>query len=653
MNRRNGHGRSKISVIRHAAFAGALVSLPMPVVVGQQPRQTRTPIGIDRELGAAAGELIRAANKQSSSFHRASVKQDQAIESVATPTGVPEAEPSRHSCYVPGAQHVSIPAPVRHGPFSSQLDPYRVRAIDIPDPDHRSESEPPALGELWWQPLLPNSIGISNETLPVDVSTLTQTALIYSPYVRAVLTEPQIKRSDLVIADSEFDAIAFVEAKFADTNEPVGSLLTTGDASERFLDNTFSSAAGLRKKSRVGGALEAVQRGGFQDNNSTFLIPNPQGTSRLEINFTQPLLKDHGRAVNNTRILLAQIDVELSKSEVRADLEEHLVDVTRAYWNLYEARAEWLQRNRLLDGATELHRVLVARGGVDSQKRQILRAEVAVTSRRSDLIRAETRIKNAQARLRNLTGDPRLIQSTRWELTPQDRPLAFPVNISTREATITALDRRPDIAQALRRIQAVSARVGAAKNQVLPRLDMILSTYVAGLDDKTDTFGAFVNQFSDGRPSYAAGLLYEAPFGNRASRARLQRSRWELVRAMNEFQQTTDLAFTEVEIAVRETKASLDEAITKKQAIDAASHEVSYLQQRWELLPDPNESAILLIENLLDAQERLADSERGFVRAQVAYAMSWVQLRRAMGVLLTIDPVGRDCFMPNGRESHP
>ncbi|MGI9474915.1 MAG: TolC family protein [Rubripirellula sp.] len=505
--------------------------------------------------------------------------------------------------------------------------------------------------DLWWQTLIPNSIGISPETLPVDVASLTQTALVYSPYVQAVLTEPQIKRSDLVVADAEFDALAFVEAKFADTNEPVGSLLTTGDASERYLDNTFSSAAGLRKKSRLGGALEAVQRGGFQDNNSTFLIPNPQGTTRLEINFTQPLLKDHGRAVNNTRVLLAQIDVELAKSEVRADLEDHLVDVTRAYWDLFESRAEWLQRNRLLDGATELHRVLVARGGVDSLKRQILRAQVAVTSRRSDLIRAETRIKNSQARLRYLTGDPRLIQTTRWEMTPQDQPLAVSVRVSAREATLTALDNRPDIAQALRRIQAVSARIGAAKNQVLPRLDMILSTYVAGLEDKTDTFGAFVNQFSDGRPSYAAGLLYEAPFGNRASRARLQRSRWELVRAMNEFQQTTDLAFTEVEVAVRETKASLDETIAKKQAIDAASQEVSYLQERWELLPDPNESAVLLIENLLDAQERLADAEREFVRAQVTYAMSWVQLRRAMGVLLQIDSYAEDCYISSEKEA--
>jgi hypothetical protein len=45
----------------------------------------------------------------------------------------------------------------------------------------------------------------------------------------------------------------------------------------------------------------------------------------------------------------------------------------------------------------------------------------------------------------------------------------------------------------------------------------------------------------------------------------------------------------------------------------------------------------LLIEDLLDAQERLADEEREFVRAQVDYAISWVQLRKSMGVLLRME----------------
>jgi outer membrane protein TolC len=543
-----------------------------------------------------------------------------------------------------------IPPAVSRGPFEGHLDYYRARAAEIADDTRVDAAESgtvgPASFDVWWDAVLSMPLGIEGEAIPIDISSLTLVTLESSPLVQGILTEPMIRRNDLVIADAEFDSLAFVEAKFADTNDPIGSKLTTGNNADRYRDETFSSEAGIRKKTRRGAALEVVQRGGFQENNSTFLDPNPQGTTRLELNFSQPLLKDGGRAVNLTRVMIANIDVKLADSEVRSELEDHLLDVTRAYWGLFQARAEWLQRNRLLEGAVRLYDILAARGAVDSLQRQILRARVAVKSRRSDLVRAEARIRNAQAQLRLLTGSPQLIGANRFELTPQDRPLAYPVSLSTREATITALDNRPDIAQSLRNIQSVSLRVGAAKNQVLPRLDLILSSYVAGLDGGTDTFGAWAKQFSEGRPSYTAGLLLEVPIGNRASRARLAANRWEFRRAMYQFQHATEVVFAEVEIAVRETQTAFDEMATKKQAIDAAEAEVSYLQQRWELLPDPGESAILLIEDLLDAQERLADEERAFVTAQVSYAISWVQLRKAMGVLLRLDAANHTPVIP-------
>ena len=537
----------------------------------------------------------------------------------------------------------NIPPAISAGPWMNQLDPYIARADELPDYSTMNGGVPiptvtaPLDVSVWWQNAIAQPMGLSPHSLPIDVATVTQTALVSSPFVKGILSEPLIRQNDVVIADADFDTLAFIEAKFANTNEPVGSALTTGDNSDRFRDETFSSSAGVRKKTRAGGSFEIVQRGGFQDNNSTFLVPNPQGTSRLEFNFTQPLLRDHGRTVNQTRVLLAQIDMQVATSEVRDKLEDHLVNVTRAYWELFQARAEWLQRNRLVESATKLSEILQAREGIDSHQRQVLRAQAAVASRRSDLVRVETRVRNAQAQLRVLTGDPRLVQSSLLELTPQDMPLAYPISVSTRQATITALDNRNDIAAAIREIQAVSARVGAARNQVLPRLDLILGTYVAGLDGKTDTFGAIGNQFSDGGASYAAGLLFEIPVGNRANRARLARNQWEMQRALYEFQQSTEVAFAEVEVAVRETRTTFNEMATKKQSIDASENEVNYLRQRWELLPDPNESPVLLIEDLLDAQERLADEERAFVRAQVAYALSWVSLRKVTGVLLRMD----------------
>ncbi len=365
-----------------------------------------------------------------------------------------------------------IPGPVPHGHCGNKLDQYRGRALEA-DPESKLAPEVAGVADLtmWWDESLARPLGLATHTVAVDVPTLTHIALASSPYVKSVLTEPRIRQSEVVIADAEFDSTLFLEGKYADTSEPRTSILQTGDA--RFRDDTFSSSGGFRKKLRRGGELEMIQRGGSQKNNG-FLDPNPQGTARFEINFSQPLLRDGGKAVNNVRILLAQLDLQVTNSQVRSDLEDHLIDVTKAYWDLYQARAEWLQRQRLLQGAQHLYRVLEARNEVDSQKRQILRALAAVKSRKSDLARAVTRIRNAQSKLRLLTGSPELIHAGQFELTPQDRPLSIAVDVSTRDSMITALDNRPEISEAIRRVQAVSARVGAARNQVLPRLDMIL-----------------------------------------------------------------------------------------------------------------------------------------------------------------------------------
>jgi len=538
------------------------------------------------------------------------------------------------------------------------LDPYRGRVLD----EDASTDEPSSSGRidglapipesdsfhLWWQDALTQPLGMSGRTVPVDVTWLTQTALESSPLVRSLLTRPQTDQTGIVIADAEFDPSVYLEGKFVDTDEPIGSLLQTGRVDGRYLDETFSADAGLVRRLRGGGNFEAVQRGGFQSNNSDFLVPNPQGTTRLELNYAQPLLKDRGRSVNQIRVVLATIDLRLTRSEVRQELEKHLTAVTQAYWDLYKARAEWLQRTRLLQRAERLHAIVRARQGVDSMRRQLLRAESALADRRTGLRRSEADIRDAQTRLRMLTGSDLLTQSIDLELTPQELPSRSAIEIKNRSAAITALENRADLDLAIQRIRSTSAKVGVARNQVLPRLDLLLTTYVAGLDSRRDTFGAFVNQFSRGAPTYAAGLRWELPVGNRAARARLTRNRWEWTRAMEDFRQTTEAALSQVEIATRDTRTTHQEMVAKYQSIRAAAREVDYLQQRYETLVNPQESAIVLIEDLLDAQRRLFNAESDFVAAQIAYAMSWVNLRRSMGVLLRMDATSREDWAGSG-----
>jgi outer membrane protein TolC len=278
--------------------------------------------------------------------------------------------------------------------------------------------------------------------------------------------------------------------------------------------------------------------------------------------------------------------------------------------------------------------MLTARQAVDAVRRQVLRAEAAVASRRSEIMRAEATVRNAESRLRLLVNDPQLINGGRIELIPIEVPVAHYVEISMRSSLETALCCRPDIAQAVREIRTASVRLGVAKKELLPKLDLVVSTYLAGLEGDAKIGTAFGNQFADGEPGYSLGVLFEVPLGNRSARSEFESRHAELRKAMFELQSIVGTGLTEVEMAVREVETSYQEMIGKYQAMIAANAESSYLDRRWRLVPGYDAATPFLLEDLLDAQERLADEEAGFVTAQVDYTLALIKLKQATGTLM-------------------
>ncbi len=233
--------------------------------------------------------------------------------------------------------------------------------------------------------------------------------------------------------------------------------------------------------------------------------------------------------------------------------------------------------------------------------------------------------------------DPALRNSGRVELTPHDAPTKELIPITMSDGLNTTLLNRSDISQAIRNMRATTTRLGVAQNEILPQLDLLVSTYVAGLEGQSRVFSALGNELSEGGPSYSLGLQFEAPLGNRAARARLERRRWEMVRATSQFRLTVEQALTETEVAIREVQTTHREMRGKFDAMVAADNEAKYLLDRWRTLPGLDDSATLLLEDLLDSQERRTDEEGAFVESQVNYAVALVRLRKAMGTLLRFD----------------
>lgn len=512
----------------------------------------------------------------------------------------------------------------------------RIHEEALPPPRMRIAHLPADFRPWWDQPVREPTL----PTLQLSIGHLIEGALQYSSYVQVIAAEPHIRSTAVVEEEAAFDWRGFLETMYSDVSEPVGNTLTTGTNEDRYKDRTWTATAGVRRDNRLGGNFELSQQMGRQGNNSRFLLPNPQATTQLELRYTQPLLNGAGRAYNESRTVLAQIDANVSSDNLLTDLQSHLIKVTEAYWELYRARAVYFQRLRLLRSANATLTVLEAREKVDVVQRQVLRARAAVATRRSEIIRAYTSIHNAESQLRLLVNDPALVQAGEREFTPIEPPLSVKLPLAMGESLYSALQHRPDISRAIREVRASSVRLNVAKNDILPKLDLVASSYVSGLAGRADIGESLVNQLDAGRPSMSIGFVFETPFQRRAARAVEERRQWEMKRVFSRFRLTVEKALTDVEIAVREVRTNYREMVAKYHAMTALTDEANYLQDRFSTLPGVDDSAMLLLENLLDAQERVADAEEAMVRAQVHYALSIVRLKQEMGTLLVVRPCG-------------
>lgn len=509
--------------------------------------------------------------------------------------------------------------------------------------DDVTEDTPAVLPEVvdpgWWQPHVVRSLRKDTEQITLSLNETLYRALGSSEQIKVFQELPSIRETSIVEADAAFDWNAFMDGKWNDLSDPVGSTLTVGPGGTRFHDHHMMGDLGVRRRTYSGGQLELSQQFGWQQTNSTYFVPPQQGTSRIVLGFTQPLLRGQGEAYNRSLVCLAETDHRISRDELNRQIQAHLLEVARCYWAIYLERAVLLQKLKSYNRAKDILKRLKLRQAIDASQSQVKAADAAFTDRRSDLLRSVASVKNAEARLRALVNDPTLGDFSSFELVPKDSPSFHLINLDVNSAMAEAIDQRPEIMQALKQIHAASIRMNMARNEVQPVLNLVTETYVAGLAGGGDVGLAWTNQFTTGEPGYSIGLQYEMPLGNRAALSRESRRCMEFNQLQHQYKVTLETVGLEVQIAVREVETSQRELVSKQQVVQARADQLDYLTKRWERLPNEDVASSLMLENILSAQDRLTQAEYEYLQSQISYNLSHINLRKATGTLYQYETV--------------
>lgn len=495
---------------------------------------------------------------------------------------------------------------------------------------------------IWWKPVVVKPLN-AESSLVTDVETVNTNSLVFaalknSPRIQAISQNPLIRELQVIEADSEFDPVSFVQSSFADRNDPVGNTLITGGAP--FLqDNIWNGQFGLRKKTRTGASIEASELLGFKNSNSTFFVPQDQGTATLALNVTQPLLRGRGRYYNQSQILIAQATGGAAWDTFSNELQDELQAVTQSYWRLYYDRCLYLQKQRNVERGLLILEMLEGRSDLDSLPSQIARARSAVMTRRTELANALRDVRNSETEIRRRIADRDWMTAQTIELLPTETPLHDSIDIPLDKVVMTAIEQRREIKEVMQRAKIAGVQTDISSNELLPELSLLLGTYVSGLKGGSAIGQAIVQQF-DVTPGYNVGIQFEMPYQNRAARSRLAQRKLQMAKIKAEVDETVQTVIAESQVALRRVNSALQTLAASEQAIVAARADLSQQQSRWEAfglvegdLAD-GQNPTLMLNQLLDSQERLTATELVYAQAELELKIAEVALQRAMGTLL-------------------
>lgn len=471
-----------------------------------------------------------------------------------------------------------------------------------------------------------------------DLVQVYASALTHSNTIKVFSDLPLIRETAVREAAGDYDWRPFAQTQFTHKDEPTTSTLTTGQTGPdaRLVENLMQSESGIRRKVATGGEVTLSHRTTSLDSNSIYLDPNPQSGSELVLGFVQPLGRGSGYAYNRARIKVAKLEANLASAEYLRAIEAHLIEVNRAYWEVYLARAAFLQKRALLQETKELVSKLEERTGVDVEatKSELLRAKSSVAQIEATLIRGETAVKIAEDRLRALVNDPDFEMGTGGEFIPLTRPVMSQPSSSVRETALAALYNRPEVVQGFFQLRAAGIRREVQRNEMKPQVNLLTELKLAGLDEGRNLSDPFHDQFVHGT-GVAVGLSYQGSVERNAEIARLQRQEYEFRQQTNQLRGIIDQVLLESVVAFRELTTAYRDMQGRYQAVLSSREEVRQLKERLDVDADAKGQTVgYQLQLILDALERNQAAEERFLVGMVSYNSAFAAVERAKGTLL-------------------
>ena len=396
--------------------------------------------------------------------------------------------------------------------------------------------------------------------------------------IRYQRIDPQIQDTGIALAQSSWRPnFSTSLSRQSQTSASTSSL--SGGATG--IDNgTFATAVSLAQTLPWGGNYSAAWNSSRFTTTNLFSSFSPQVSSNLNLQYTQPLLRNFQVDAIRQQVSLSRKVRDLSDIQLQSIVTQTLRSVRNAYWDLsYSINNLKAQQESL---------ALSQRSLKDNQKRveigtmapiDIVQAQAEVATNESSVIVAEAAIRQAQDNLRMLILDPGTAEFWTVNFEPTDAPSFDARAIDVDGAVKTALDKRSDLRSAKNALDQSDINIKYYTNQIKPDVNANIGynpvgvggTQLSAVDLAAVASGKAVNRtvvsdvgfgsvlgdvFQSTYPTWTFGITVGYPLGANTAHANLARVKLEYEQAQVQLKNMQMQVVTQVRGAARNVRTN-------------------------------------------------------------------------------------------------
>jgi outer membrane protein len=452
--------------------------------------------------------------------------------------------------------------------------------------------------------------------------------------VRVSRIDPQIEDLSVAQAQAAWSPTLTSTFQGVSTDSPSNSFLS-GAQGTKTSDDRLNTNVGVEQAMRWGGRYNIGWDSSRSTTTNLFSNFSPQVRSSLALTYRQPLLRGFSIDSARQQLLVTQKNREIADDRVRQTVALTSRSVRHAYWDLAYAIASLGVQRQSLDLARESLRNTRARIEIGTTPPiDAIEAEAEVALREEAVIIGEAQIATAEDVLRALVYDPAAADFWTLRIEPADLPAVAPAAVDVEAAMRGALDRRSDLQQARKTLEAADVNVRFYRNQTLPDVTASFDYGLTGLGgtqfvrgagfpgpiigQSERSFGTVLGDlFSNDFPSWTASLTVSYPVGATPQEATLTRARLQYT------QQQTQLRDAELQVAAQVREAGR-QVLTNQRRVETTAVSRQLAERRLEAEQRKLAAGTSTSFFVFQAQRDLAQARNNELRAVIDYRRSVV-----------------------------